>query len=155
YTGAAVWRVTVPRPPEITHAHLWQGKRAKAGLIPITKSSMYLLNVTLEPGRPRQEPEQFHDLLRERLQEFTASTVAEIRDGITTPAGIVYSPIEEVGLPPPWYSGRTLVAGDAAHASAPHITQGASMAIEDAVVLAELAVNGDPVPEKLAQFMER
>jgi 2-polyprenyl-6-methoxyphenol hydroxylase-like FAD-dependent oxidoreductase len=155
YTGAAVWRVTVPKPPEITHMYLWQGSRAKAGLLPITESSMYLLNVTLEPGRPRQQPEQFHELLRERLEEFTVDIVAEIREGLTTPDGIVYSPIEEVDLPPPWYQGRVLIAGDAAHASAPHITQGASMAIEDAVVLAELAVNGDPVLQKLATFMER
>ncbi len=154
YTGAAVWRLTVERPPEIKQSYLFQGRRAKAGLIPISDTSMYLLDVTLEPGRPRHDPAQFHELLRERLEDFTG-IVGEIRDEITSPDGIVYSPIEEVDLPPPWYKDRALVLGDAAHASAPHIIQGASMAIEDAIVLAELAVNADPIPQKLATFMER
>lgn len=36
---------------------------------------------------------------------------------------------------PRWYTGRSLVVGDAAHAASPATGQGASMAIEDAVVL--------------------
>lgn len=36
-----------------------------------------------------------------------------------------------------WRSGRTLVIGDAAHAASPATGQGASMALEDAVVLAK------------------
>ncbi|WP_405623093.1 FAD-dependent oxidoreductase [Streptomyces sp. NBC_01396] len=35
----------------------------------------------------------------------------------------------------PWRSGRTLLVGDAAHAASPATGQGASMALEDAVVL--------------------
>lgn len=37
----------------------------------------------------------------------------------------------------PWRSGRTLIIGDAAHAASPATGQGASMALEDAVVLAK------------------
>ncbi|MGW4755997.1 FAD-dependent oxidoreductase [Streptomyces chartreusis] len=37
----------------------------------------------------------------------------------------------------PWRSGRTLLIGDAAHAASPATGQGASMALEDAVVLAK------------------
>lgn len=36
-----------------------------------------------------------------------------------------------------WYKGNAVLIGDAAHASQPHLIQGAGMAIEDAVVLAE------------------
>ncbi|MFD6448199.1 FAD-dependent monooxygenase [Promicromonospora sp. NPDC060204] len=38
---------------------------------------------------------------------------------------------------PVWHDGRTIIIGDAAHATAPSIGQGAAMAIEDAVVLAK------------------
>ena len=41
-------------------------------------------------------------------------------------------------LPPPWHRGRVLVIGDAAHTTTPHLATGAGIAIEDAVVLAEL-----------------
>lgn len=37
----------------------------------------------------------------------------------------------------PWRSGRALIIGDAAHAASPATGQGASMALEDAVVLAK------------------
>ncbi|MFC0005656.1 FAD-dependent monooxygenase [Micromonospora siamensis] len=43
-----------------------------------------------------------------------------------------------------WFHGRVLLVGDAAHATAPSLSQGAAMALEDAVVLAEsLAAAGD------------
>jgi 2-polyprenyl-6-methoxyphenol hydroxylase-like FAD-dependent oxidoreductase len=66
----------------------------------------------------------------------------------------VYSPIEEV-RPPIWYRGRVLVAGDAAHATAPQLTQGAAMAVEDAVVIARLLAAGEPVSTVPRRFMQR
>jgi 2-polyprenyl-6-methoxyphenol hydroxylase-like FAD-dependent oxidoreductase len=47
-----------------------------------------------------------------------------------------YYPIND--LPPlaTWHTQRVVLLGDAAHAVAPHAGQGASMALEDAVVLA-------------------
>jgi 2-polyprenyl-6-methoxyphenol hydroxylase-like FAD-dependent oxidoreductase len=54
---------------------------------------------------------------------------------------------------PVWHSGRVVLAGDAAHAVAPSSGQGASMAIEDAVVLGRcLAARGDDVPAALAGY---
>ncbi|MFJ5263286.1 FAD-dependent oxidoreductase [Streptomyces sp. NPDC088387] len=43
----------------------------------------------------------------------------------------------ELPLGIPWRSGRALLLGDAAHAASPATGQGASMALEDAVVLAK------------------
>lgn len=43
----------------------------------------------------------------------------------------------EIPAGSPWRSGRTLLVGDAAHAASPATGQGASMALEDAVVLAK------------------
>lgn len=45
-------------------------------------------------------------------------------------------PIHDMPELPHWSKGRVLLMGDAAHAVAPHSGQGASMAIEDALVLA-------------------
>jgi 2-polyprenyl-6-methoxyphenol hydroxylase-like FAD-dependent oxidoreductase len=45
-------------------------------------------------------------------------------------------PIYDMPELPHWSSGRVLLMGDAAHAVAPHSGQGASLAIEDGVVLA-------------------
>jgi 2-polyprenyl-6-methoxyphenol hydroxylase-like FAD-dependent oxidoreductase len=56
---------------------------------------------------------------------------------------------------PIWHSSRVVLAGDAAHAVAPSSGQGASMAIEDAVVLGRcLAAHPDDVPGALAAYEE-
>jgi 2-polyprenyl-6-methoxyphenol hydroxylase-like FAD-dependent oxidoreductase len=46
--------------------------------------------------------------------------------------------IHDVPSLPAWSAGRTVLIGDAAHAVAPHSGQGASMALEDAQLLAKL-----------------
>ncbi|WP_189301498.1 FAD-dependent oxidoreductase [Streptomyces cinerochromogenes] len=60
----------------------------------------------------------------------------------------------EMPLGAPWHTGRVLLAGDAAHAASPATGQGASMALEDAVVLAK-AVRDLPDPERAFTAYER
>jgi 2-polyprenyl-6-methoxyphenol hydroxylase-like FAD-dependent oxidoreductase len=58
-------------------------------------------------------------------------------------------------LPPPWFKGRVLVIGDAAHTCAPQLASGATIAIEDSIVLANLIQSGQPLEEMLERFMTR
>jgi len=53
---------------------------------------------------------------------------------------------------PRWHSERMVIVGDAAHATSPSSGQGASQAIEDAVVLARCLRDVGPVPRALATF---
>ncbi|MFS8513560.1 MAG: FAD-dependent monooxygenase [Planifilum fulgidum] len=46
-------------------------------------------------------------------------------------------PIYDVPFQPAWHRGPVVLIGDAAHATSPHAGQGASMALEDAIVLAQ------------------
>jgi 2-polyprenyl-6-methoxyphenol hydroxylase-like FAD-dependent oxidoreductase len=155
FTGHSVWRFTMPRLREVDHQIMYYGVGVKAGLMPVSSDQMYLLLVTNEPDNPWMPPERLDRLLRERLRSFTAPLVVEIRDQINDPSDIIYGPIEEVILPPPWFRQRILLIGDAAHASGPHVSQGATMAIEDAIVLAELIGRGLPGEDVLTQFMAR
>jgi 2-polyprenyl-6-methoxyphenol hydroxylase-like FAD-dependent oxidoreductase len=155
FTGHGVWRFTVPRAHEITHQMMLYGVGVKAGVMPVSRTQMYLLLVTNEPGNPWMPPGDLDRLLRDRLRPFTAPVVTAIRDQISDPSRVIYGPIEEVILPPPWHRGRVLLIGDAAHASGPHVSQGATMAIEDAVVLAELIGRKLPGEAVLSQFMAR
>ncbi|GAA3397484.1 FAD-dependent oxidoreductase [Cryptosporangium minutisporangium] len=54
---------------------------------------------------------------------------------------------------PNWYRGRVVLAGDAAHATAPSSGQGASMAIEDAVVLAKCLRDLPDVADAFATYV--
>jgi FAD-dependent urate hydroxylase len=46
-------------------------------------------------------------------------------------------PLHEMPPIPRWHEGPVCLVGDAAHATTPHVGQGASMAMEDAIVLAK------------------
>jgi 2-polyprenyl-6-methoxyphenol hydroxylase-like FAD-dependent oxidoreductase len=154
YAGVVIWRVTVPKPAHITRGALFQSVGAKAGYIPMSEDSMYLFLVTPEPKGQRLDAQQRVDTLRERLASFDG-IVGEIRDNLASGDDVVYSPLNEVMLPSPWSRGRVLVCGDAAHACSPHLTQGAAMALEDAVVLADEVHRGDSAPSTMAAFCER
>ncbi|MBQ0855103.1 FAD-dependent oxidoreductase [Streptomyces sp. NPDC057620] len=68
-----------------------------------------------------------------------------LRKDTTPAAGVVAATTDrlmvtnatEIPTGTPWRSGRVLTIGDAAHAASPATGQGASMALEDAVVLAK------------------
>jgi 2-polyprenyl-6-methoxyphenol hydroxylase-like FAD-dependent oxidoreductase len=154
YTGHAVFRFMTERPSEVDGGALYFGRASKVGLVPLSATRMYLFAVTRAPGNPRLSPVTYPSRLRELLAGF-GGVVAELRERVRNPDDIVYSPIEEVLLPSPWHRGRVVVCGDAAHASAPHLAQGAAMAIEDAVVLAELISGSDDIPTVLEAFMHR
>jgi 2-polyprenyl-6-methoxyphenol hydroxylase-like FAD-dependent oxidoreductase len=53
-----------------------------------------------------------------------------------------------------WLHGRTLLVGDAAHAASPATGQGASMALEDAVVLAKCLRDAPDTDAALARYEE-
>jgi 2-polyprenyl-6-methoxyphenol hydroxylase-like FAD-dependent oxidoreductase len=155
YTGFANWRVTLPRQPEVQGVVMSTGNlAAKALLTPITDELMYLGSVFAEAEDFRPDPERAHEQLSERLAGF-GGPVAEALTQVTDPAAVVYSRISQVTVEEPWHVGRVVLAGDAAHASTPHLAQGAAMAVEDALVLARELDAADSVPAALQAWEER
>ena len=93
--------------------------------------------------------------LRERLAQY-GSYVAEIRESLDENSDIVYSPIEPMMLPWPWFRGRVVIGGDAAHVFPPHLPQGAAMAAEDAYVLVNEVLKDDaPVEARLMRYSRK
>ena len=156
YTGQGAWRYNVPRPEGLDRSYIYDGVAGgKAGVVPLTKDTMYIYLVRKEDGNPYFPPDQLATLFRDRLSEY-GGLIGEVRDrDITDSKSVVYRPLEALLVPAPWYQGRILLIGDAVHATTPHLGQGAAQAIEDAVVLAEEVGNGGPVAALLQRFMER
>jgi 2-polyprenyl-6-methoxyphenol hydroxylase-like FAD-dependent oxidoreductase len=115
---------------------------------------MYIYLVQNVTGGLRLEPERWPAVMRELLTDF-GGHIGEVRDRITDVKRIVYRPVGSLLLRPPWYVGRVLVIGDAAHTSPPHLASGATIAIEDSIVLAELIESALPLRDVLEQFMAR
>ncbi|MDH1692255.1 MULTISPECIES: FAD-dependent oxidoreductase [unclassified Pseudomonas] len=154
FTGQSVWRYNFPRAAGIDHLANYQGPSGNAGLVPLADDLMYLFTTSHEPGNPWMEPAALADGLRQRLAGF-GGLIGELREQIVDNAGVVYKPLEAVFVDEPWYCGRVLLIGDAAHATTPHLGQGAGMAIEDAVVLAEELTAGGSLDVQLQRFMGR
>jgi 2-polyprenyl-6-methoxyphenol hydroxylase-like FAD-dependent oxidoreductase len=101
------------------------------------------------PGDP-QPP------LRELLAGYgePVPTVLDALDRADGQRGTHAGPIEEIVLDR-WYRGAVLLIGDAAHATSPNMAQGAAMALEDALVLAESLATADSIPAALTAYERR
>ncbi|MBA2960488.1 MULTISPECIES: FAD-dependent oxidoreductase [Ramlibacter] len=155
YSGQAVWRAVLPRPPEVKGATMWAGGKVKPGINPVSKDEMYLFVTEHRPTNPYVDSATFADHLRGLLDDFSAPLLRWIRDRIGPDSQIVYRPLESVLLPQPWHVGRVVLIGDAVHATTPHLASGACIGIEDGLVLAEEVGWQGSVPAAIAAFEQR
>ncbi|MDH6437721.1 2-polyprenyl-6-methoxyphenol hydroxylase-like FAD-dependent oxidoreductase [Streptomyces sp. SAI-144] len=79
-------------------------------------------------------PAHWRDLLLPLLRKDTTPAAGLVA---ATGDDLMVTHATEIPTGTQWRSGRTLLIGDAAHAASPATGQGASMALEDAVVLAK------------------
>ena len=154
YTGQAVWRAMVPRPANVKGRHSYYGPRHKSGFNPVSQDTMYIYLVQNVTGNPRVEPEEWPARMRSLLADF-GGHIGAVRDTITDPSRIVYRPVESMIMPAPWHKGRVVLIGDAVHTAPPQLASGAAIAIEDAIVLAEMIGDGGFEKDTLARFTAR
>jgi 2-polyprenyl-6-methoxyphenol hydroxylase-like FAD-dependent oxidoreductase len=154
FRGQAVWRAVLDRPPELTRYHLFYGSSTKAGIDPVSQTRLYVLLVQNVPDATRPDPQRLPEILRGLLAEY-GSPLAELVPRIRDPDAVDYRPLETILVPRPWFRGRVVILGDAAHSMTPHLASGAGMAIEDGVVLSDELAVGDRIEAALERFMER
>jgi 2-polyprenyl-6-methoxyphenol hydroxylase-like FAD-dependent oxidoreductase len=81
------------------------------------------------------------DALRRHLRQFHAGWHDPIPRILDAAENIVVTDTLDVATLPTWSRKRTLLIGDAAHATSPHAGQGASLALEDAMRLGRLMLD--------------
>lgn len=153
FAGQGVWRYNLPRDPTLDALRTYNG-RIGAGLAPMTDEFMYLFVTSPEPGNPKFARAGLAERMRERVAG-AAPAVVQLAEQITDDAAVVYRPLETVNITGPWHRGRVTLLGDAAHATTPHLGQGAGMAIEDSLVLADELAAKDSVADALAGYTAR
>ena len=152
HLGQVSWRFLVDHSGAIETWTAMLGRRRTFLAMPVGPTRLYcyadLASLATEDPTGRGL-----DRLMALFAEF-AEPVPSIFRELETFDSIHFSPIEEIVLDS-WIQGRVVLIGDAAHATSPNMAEGASMALEDALVLAHmLAMHGSPT-EALSAFSER
>jgi 2-polyprenyl-6-methoxyphenol hydroxylase-like FAD-dependent oxidoreductase len=160
YNGQMVWRARVPRPDWGDILNTFAGEGNHAGMIPITQQEAYIFH-TENAAEPYSIPrEELADRMRARLSGFTGR-FADLCAKIVDPDLVVRRPVQVLMAEPPWHRGHVVLIGDAAHTPSPQMISGAALAIEDALVLADLIGPADGeypkggLPGLLDQFAAR
>ena len=153
FTGQAVWRCNLPKPAGLDALQVYNGPTG-AGLVPIGPDLMYVYLTTPEPENPRFAREGMAARMRERTAGC-APAIRELAAQITDDDAVVYRPLEWLMLEGPWHRGRLVLLGDAVHATTPHLGQGAGLAIEDSLVLAEELARHTTIEAALQAYRAR
>jgi 2-polyprenyl-6-methoxyphenol hydroxylase-like FAD-dependent oxidoreductase len=153
FVGQSVWRYNFRKPADLDCLRSYEG-RIGTGLVPLSETLMYMFVTTPEPGNPRYPRRGLAAAMRSKLAEAPPG-IRELVPQITEDAEVVYKPLERIFLEGPWHKGRVVLIGDAVHTTTPHLGQGAGMAIEDSVVLAEELARAGTPEEAFMGFRER
>jgi 2-polyprenyl-6-methoxyphenol hydroxylase-like FAD-dependent oxidoreductase len=120
--------------------HMIFGKRGFFGYSVRPSGEVYWFANVSWPGEPTREqlaaisPDEWKRRLLE-IYHGDAGPAVEILNA--TADELAAYPIHDLPAVPTWHRGPMVIIGDAAHATSPNSGQGASLAIEDAVVLAK------------------
>ncbi|OJF10986.1 FAD-dependent monooxygenase [Couchioplanes caeruleus] len=135
--STASWRFMAPN-PGIDCWTVWTGPTGVILLIPVDGDEVYGYASATGGGSVGADPGWLHTTFR-----GFAAPIPEVVDMVLRqPESLYHSPVEEVRISE-WSRGRCVLLGDAAHATAPVWAQGAALAMEDAIVLADLLAGGD------------
>ncbi|MEV6633630.1 FAD-dependent monooxygenase [Actinoplanes sp. NPDC051470] len=155
HEGHHAWRSVVRPPAGVTVDEgviVLGANRTRGGYVPTVDGTVYWLvnqfNVDSLEGTAKDQATHRAAFLdttgwNPALPALIASTPEE---------QVLHNQIMLVPPLPRWVSHRVVLAGDAAHALSPHITAGASLGVEDALVLARLLASADGVPAALTAY---
>jgi len=147
--GMGIWRAFGPRPASVTRTDLYYGGPSYiAGYCPTGENSLYAYIVEDAQDRSGLSPDEQLATMKQLSQAYHGPW-DEIRETLTDPSRVNYTWFETHVLDVPWNRGRVVLIGDAAHTCPPTIAQGGAMALEDAVVLAELLTERDTLDQDL------
>lgn len=155
FTGQVAWRAIVPntegRGPE-AWVHMGPGRHLVS--YPLRGGSA--LNIVAVQERKAWADEGWNhsddpDNLRAAFADFGAPVRAML-ERVTAPRlwGLFRHPVAKT-----WQRDHLALLGDAAHPTLPFLAQGASMALEDAWVLADALAGTDTVAAGLADYQSR
>src|SRR5262245_1770511 len=141
YLGYRSYRFVVANRDGLVNFTEFLGRGQSVGLVPIGGGQLYVWTTYSSPRR-RTVGLESADTLRRLFSQFTDRRVRGAFGQLVSTEGVVGTELDEIRQEP-WVVGRVALLGDAAHAISPGLGQGAGMAMEGAVVLAEEIARAD------------
>ncbi|MFD9052930.1 FAD-dependent monooxygenase [Streptomyces zaomyceticus] len=150
FAGQVCWRFLTENLPGIDRWTAWLGNGATFLALPVGDSRLYCYadlsisaaeNGTTEGSQLAESFADFDPVVTRLLATADARSA-------------YFSLIEDV-TPERWTTARTVLVGDAAHATSPNMAQGVGMAVEDALVLAECLDRPGSLSERLDSYVTR
>ena len=135
---AASWRFVTAASVGVDCWTAWTGRGRTFLLIPVAPGEVYAYASSTNGGDTGNDP----TWLADAYADFPMPVTRAIDQALAAPPPPYHSPVEEIRNPT-WHHGRVTLVGDAAHATGPVWAQGAAMAMEDAIVLADLLAGTD------------
>jgi 2-polyprenyl-6-methoxyphenol hydroxylase-like FAD-dependent oxidoreductase len=150
YAGYTAWRGVSPVPVDPGCLTESWGVGERFGLVDIGRGQTYWFATK---NAPEGEPDESGGRKAEILRRFASwhdpiAAVAEAAEDAT----ILRNDVFYLEPLPRWSAGRVVLLGDAAHATTPGVGQGAALAIEDAVVLAEQLASANELANALSAY---
>ena len=156
--GGTVKKSTINMNTSENTIYLTYGKNAFFGyLLPKSGDHMWW-SYTHNPESTDKENNQNAvpwETWKKKLSQTHKDDSKLVRKFINTPEEMNFQfPIYDIPHMPIWHNGLVCLIGDAAHATSPHVGQGAVMAIEDAIVLAK-CLRDIPNTQKAFEVFEK
>ena len=148
--GQCAWRFITRCPADVNTWNVYLGRDVTFLVVPIGHGHVYCY-VDAKVDRDIRRPgDAVAEQLVGLLADFAGPAPA-ILASIGRETAVHVGPIEEVAIDR-WRRGSVLLIGDAAHATSPNMAEGAAMALEDGLVLAECLASERRIPQALARF---
>lgn len=156
YAGYTCWRAVINSAPSSVDMQVtsetW-GRGSRFGIAPLNNGRLYWFAcINAKENDPAMRSYRVKDLLN-HFRTFH-SPVPEILQH-TRDEQLIWNDIIDIKPISKFAFGRIVLMGDAAHATTPNMGQGACLAIEDAVILANTIANTHSVERAFIAFEQK
>lgn len=152
YTGNICWRFITRDIIGVNDWTVMLGNGMSLLAIPIGSDQVYVYADMAVSAQQAQR--KLTQLPLSRLLDTFSTPLSPLLARMPAHVQVHFSGIEQMVMND-WVKGRVVLVGDAAHAASPSMAQGAAMALEDALVLAETLTSTGTVNNALAAYMRR
>ncbi|HEU0045412.1 FAD-dependent oxidoreductase [Sphingomonas sp.] len=155
YTGHMSFRWVLPDAPEGPAGPYVLPADNRMVMTTRLPGNLLYLSTGVDMARRFVGADETRALLRAELSRYAAPLMQALVGRLDAQEEVLMRPYDWHLLPPPWYRGRVVLIGDAAHATTAHLASGGSLAIEDGVVLGEEVARTPDLAVALAAYTQR